>query len=78
MIRPGGLSEDDSRAASEGVVYSGADQQESSSLPRLLVALACLDALETPAAIGKIVEITSSANQEPQPLAGWLARQLVP
>ena len=78
VIRPGGLSEDDSRAASEGVVYSGADQQESSSLPRLLVARACLEALETPAAIGKIVEITSSANQQPQPLAGWLARQLVP
>lgn len=73
VVRPGGLSEDDSRAEREGVVFSGADQQESNSLPRRLVARVCLDALSTPAAIGKIIEITSSPEQPPQPLASWLA-----
>jgi uncharacterized protein YbjT (DUF2867 family) len=73
VVRPGGLSEDDSRAEREGVVFSGADQQQTSSLPRRLVARVCLDALDTPAAIGRIIEITSSPLQPPQSLATWLA-----
>ncbi len=73
VVRPGGLSEDDSRCEREGVVYSDADQQESNSIPRRLVARVCLDALETPAAIGRIVEITSNAEQPPQTLSTWLA-----
>ena len=72
IVRPGGLSEDDSRAEREGVVFSGADQQESNSIPRRLVAQVCLEALETPAAIGRIIEITSGPEQPPQPLAKWL------
>lgn len=73
VVRPGGLSEDDSRCEREGVVYSDADQQQSNSLPRRLVAQVCLDALATPAAIGRILEITSSPAQQPQALAEWLA-----
>jgi uncharacterized protein YbjT (DUF2867 family) len=73
VVRPGGLSEDDSRSECEGVVFSDADQQQSSSLPRRLVARVCLDALEAPAAIGRIIEITSSPAQPPQPLQAWLA-----
>lgn len=73
VVRPGGLSEDDSRSEREGVVFSGADQQQSSSLPRRLVARVCLEALETPAAIGRIIEITSSPQQQPQALGEWLA-----
>jgi uncharacterized protein YbjT (DUF2867 family) len=72
VVRPGGLSEDDSRSEREGVVYSGPNQQESSSLPRRLVARVCLEALETPAASGRIIEITSSPNQQPQDLNQWL------
>jgi len=72
VVRPGGLSEDDSRADREGVVFSGADQQQSNSLPRRLVARVCLDAVEAPAAIGRIIEITSSPAQPPQPLGAWL------
>ena len=72
IVRPGGLSEDDSRADGEGVVYSGPDVQESDSIPRRLVARVCLDALETDAAIGQIVEITSSQQQPKQPLDAWL------
>jgi uncharacterized protein YbjT (DUF2867 family) len=73
VVRPGGLSKDDSRAEREGVVFSGADQQQSNSLPRRLVARVCIDALEAPAASGRIIEITSSPDQQPQPLAAWLA-----
>ena len=73
IVRPGGLSEDDSRAEREGVIYSGPDVQESDSIPRRLVAQVCLEALNTPAAVGRIVEITSSAAQAPQPLGAWLA-----
>ena len=73
VVRPGGLSEDDGRSDGEGVVYSDADQQQSNSIPRRLVARVCLDALETPAAIGRIVEVTSNAAQPPQLLSAWLA-----
>jgi uncharacterized protein YbjT (DUF2867 family) len=73
VVRPGGLSEDDNRSEREGVVFSGPDQQESDSIPRRLVARVCLEALGAPAAIGRIIEITSSPEQQPQPLASWLA-----
>jgi uncharacterized protein YbjT (DUF2867 family) len=72
VIRPGGLSEDDSRTDREGVVFSGADQQERDSIPRRLVARVCLEALGTPASVGRIIEITSSPEQPPQPLSQWL------
>ena len=75
VVRPGGLSEDDGRAEREGVVFSGPGQQERNSLPRRLVAQVCLDALETPAAIGQILEITSSPEKPPQGLSQWLAAQ---
>ena len=75
VVRPGGLSEDDSRCEREGVVFSGADQQESDSIPRRLVARVCLDALSTPAAIGRIIEITSSPSQPAKPLSQWLTAQ---
>ena len=73
IVRPGGLSEDDSRAEREGVVFSGADQQESNSIPRRLVARVCLEALETPAAEGQIIEITSDPAQAACGLGQWLA-----
>jgi len=72
VIRPGGLSEDDSRTDREGVVFSGADQQERDSIPRRLVARVCLEALATPASVGRIIEITSSPEQSPQSLRNWL------
>ena len=72
VVRPGGLSEDDSRTDREGVVFSGADQQERDSIPRRLVARVCLEAVGTPASVGLIIEITSSPEQPPQPLSQWL------
>ncbi|MEI8251848.1 MAG: SDR family oxidoreductase, partial [Synechococcus sp. ELA057] len=61
VVRPGGLSEREQDLEAEGIRFSGPDQQESDSIPRRLVARVCLDALEDPQAIGRIVEITSSA-----------------
>ena len=72
VVRPGGLSEDDSRSGREGVVFSGADQQERDSIPRRLVARVCLEALAAPASIGRIVEVTSSPAQPLKPLSQWL------
>ena len=72
VVRPGGLSENDSRAEAEGVMFSAADQQQSNSIPRRLVARICLDALEVAAASGRIIEITSSADQPLRNLQQWL------
>ena len=72
VIRPGGLSEEDSRSTTEGVLVTDADQQQSNSIPRRLVAQVCLDALEQPRACGRILEITSSPAQPKQSLGQWL------
>jgi uncharacterized protein YbjT (DUF2867 family) len=72
VVRPGGLKETEEGIEAEGIVYSGPDQQESNSIPRRLVARVCLDALETPAAIGRILEVTSSRDQPPRTLSSWL------
>ena len=56
----------------EGVLVTDADQQQSNSIPRRLLAQVCLDALEQPQACGCILEITSSSGQPQQPLGPWL------
>ena len=75
IIRPGGLSENDAGLEDQGIRFTGADQQESNSIPRRLVARVCLDALESPAAIGEIIEITSSPSQPASSLSDWFAGQ---
>jgi uncharacterized protein YbjT (DUF2867 family) len=60
VIRPGGLSEREQGLEQEGIRWSGPDSQESDSIPRRLVARCCLEALNTPAAIGRILEVTSA------------------
>ena len=59
VIRPGGLSEREEGVADEGIRWSGADQQESDSIPRRLVARCCVEALRVPSSIGRIIEVTS-------------------
>ena len=59
VIRPGGLSEREDNVAAEGIRWSDADQQESNSIPRRLVARCCVEALQVPASIGRILEVTS-------------------
>lgn len=75
IVRPGGLSEREDDLAQEGVLYTPADQQESNSIPRRLVARCCVDALQTPESIGRILEVTSSTDQPVIPLdqaiASW-------
>jgi uncharacterized protein YbjT (DUF2867 family) len=61
VIRPGGLSEREDGLQTEGIRWSGSDSQESDAIPRRLVARCCLEALNTPASIGRILEVTSSA-----------------
>jgi uncharacterized protein YbjT (DUF2867 family) len=73
VIRPGGLRESEQDLERQGIVFSDADQQESHSIPRRLVARVCLDALETPASIARIIEVTSRTEQPQQALAEWLA-----
>ncbi|MFN6132256.1 MAG: SDR family oxidoreductase [Synechococcaceae cyanobacterium] len=73
VIRPGGLSEREEGLEREGIRYTGPDQQESDSIPRRLVARCCLEALDTPASIGRIIEVTSSPSQPVQPLQTALA-----
>jgi uncharacterized protein YbjT (DUF2867 family) len=73
VIRPGGLSEREEGLEREGIRYSGPDQQDSDSIPRRLVARCCMEALATPASIGRIVEVTSDTSQPVQPLETALA-----
>ncbi len=60
VIRPGGLSEREQGLDQEGIRWSGPNSQESDSIPRRLVARCCLEALNTPASIGRILEVTSA------------------
>jgi uncharacterized protein YbjT (DUF2867 family) len=76
VIRPGGLSEREDNLDQEGIRYSQADQQESDSIPRRLVARCCVEALNTQASIGRIIEVTSSA--ELQPIAMATALESMP
>jgi uncharacterized protein YbjT (DUF2867 family) len=73
IVRPGGLSENEADLDQQGIRFTGANQQESNSIPRRLVARVCLDALDSPAAIGEIIEITSSPTQPAGSLSNWLA-----
>jgi len=76
VVRPGGLKEAEDDIDAQRLQFSGPDQQREGSLPRRLVARVCLDALETPASIGRIVEITSRPEPADAPapsLAAWLA-----
>ena len=75
VVRPGGLSENETGLEQQGIRFTGADKQESNSIPRRLVAQVCLDALESTAAIGQTIEITSSASQPASSLSDWLASQ---
>jgi len=65
VIRPGGLSEREDHLDQEGILSSTANQQLSDSIPRRLVARCCVEALNTPSSIGRIIEITSSQSVEP-------------
>ena len=75
VVRPGGLKESEEDLESQGLLISAAGGQEQGSIPRRLVARVCLDALENPAAVGRIIEITSRPQQSGPSLGDWLAAQ---
>ena len=78
VVRPGGLKETEEGLEQEGVVYTGPEEQDSQSIPRRLVARVCLEALENPAAEGRILEITSRPGHPQQSLGQWLAQHPQP
>lgn len=78
VVRPGGLKETEDGLEQEGVVITGPEEQDSNSIPRRLVARVCLDALDTPASEGRILEITSRPGHPQQSLAQWLAQHPQP
>lgn len=57
IVRPGGLKNDDDNT--DPVVMTGADQLFEGSIPRRTVAKVCVEALLTPEAKNKIVEIVA-------------------
>ncbi len=65
VIRPGGLSEKEDALAKENVLFTGPDIQEDAYIPRRLVARSCIEAVKTPSSVGKIIEITSSTQENP-------------
>ena len=60
IIRPGGLNEDETNIKNQNILFSGEKTQEEGSIPRRLVARACIEALKTKDSIKKIIEVTSS------------------
>ena len=60
IIRPGGLKESEENLGKENILYTQRNTQEEGSIPRRLVARSCIEALNTTTAKGKIIEITSS------------------
>lgn len=73
IVRPGGLSEREEGLETEGILYTQADQQESHSIPRRLVARCCVEALQCPSSIGRVIEVTSSMEQPVVGLAEAIA-----
>ena len=60
VIRPGGLNENETNLKNQNVLFSGEKTQEEGSIPRRLVAKACIEALKTKDSIQKIIEVTSN------------------
>ena len=60
IIRPGGLSENESNLKNQNILFSEEKTQEEGSIPRRLVAKACIEALKEKDSIEKIIEITSN------------------
>jgi uncharacterized protein YbjT (DUF2867 family) len=65
IVRPGGLKNDDN---SDAIVLSSADTLFEGSIPREKVAQVCVEALFSPAARNKIVEIVAKPDAVAKPL----------
>ena len=60
VIRPGGLNEREDDLTNEFIYFTGPNIQQDAYIPRRLLAKCCIEAINTPTSIGKIIEITSS------------------
>ncbi len=69
IVRPGGLNEREEDLETEYIKYTKGSVQEEGSIPRRLVAKTCINALEIPSSIGKIIEITSSKENKKMPMS---------
>ncbi len=65
IIRPGGLKETEENLEKQNILYTEKNTQEEGSIPRRLVARSCIEAIKTITAKGKIIEITSSEENNP-------------
>ena len=63
IIRPGGLKETED-IKFENIIYTKEDTQFDGSIPRRLVAKCCIDSLKNKASINKIIEVTSSTENQ--------------
>ena len=66
IIRPGGLNEKEDNLNKQSINYTNMNTQDEGSIPRRLVARACIEALSIKSSIGKIIEITSSEENKRQ------------
>lgn len=73
IVRPGGLKSVDQPEPPVQLVMSPADTLFEGSIPRLLVAQACVAALSTPSARNKIVEVVAREEAPAQPLPDLFA-----
>ena len=64
VIRPGGLNENENISKQENIFYTSRDNQSEGSIPRRLVAKACIESLRTKSSIKRIIEITSNSDQQ--------------
>ncbi len=63
IIRPGGLNESEI-IDTENINYTKEDTQFKGSIPRRLVAKCCIDSLDNQKSINKIIEVTSSSENQ--------------
>ncbi|MEM9138088.1 MAG: NAD(P)H-binding protein, partial [Cyanobacteria bacterium P01_F01_bin.42] len=71
IVRPGGLKSEDQDLP---IVMKGADQLFEGSIPRSQVAAVCIEALKTPSAQNKILEIVCSPDRSSQSIAELIAQ----
>ena len=65
VVRPGGLKETEAHPEQQELLVSGADTQQQGTIPRRLVARYCLDCLDAPDTIRRVLEITSQPRPAP-------------
>ena len=58
------MNENETNLKNQNILFTGKKTQEEGSIPRRLVAKACIEALKTKDSVEKIIEITSSEENQ--------------